>query len=196
MGASVSVRFARNIDANVGYNRDMERFGGVDFWKSRFSFGGNVRTSRRFSFGGNMGSGDQIRFLDNPFLGSGTEFDLNMTLRPFSRLQSEITLDASRLVDPRDDEVVFDVKIWRALTTYQFTGRLLLRNIMEYNTFDGKLLANMLVTYRVSAGTVFFGGYDARYDQGNRINAELFSRRSLLRTNHTVFTKLQYLFRF
>ena len=196
MGASVSVRFARNIDVNVGYDRDMERFGAVDFWKSRLSFGGNVRTSRRFSFGGNMGSGDQIRFVDSPFLGSGTEFDLNMTLRPFSRLQSEITLDSSRLVDPRDDEEVFDVKIWRALTTYQFTDRFLLRNIMEYNTFDGKLLANLLVTYRVSAGTVFFGGYDARYDQANRINAELFSRRSLLRTNHTVFTKLQYLFRF
>lgn len=196
MGASVSVRFARNIDVNVGYDRDMERFGGVDFWKSRLSFGGNVRTSRRFSFGGNMGSGDQIRFVDNPFLGSGTEFDLNMTLRPFSRLQSEITLDSSRLVDSRDDEEVFDVKIWRALTTYQFTDRFLLRNIMEYNTFDRKLLANLLVTYRVNAGTVFFGGYDARYDQGNRINAELFSRRSLLRTNHTVFTKLQYLFRF
>ena len=196
MGASVSVRFARNIDVNVGYDRDMERFRGVDFWKSRLSFGGNVRTSRRFSFGGNMGSGDQIRFVDNPFLGSGTEFDLNMTLRPFSRLQSEITLDSSRLVDSRDDEEVFDVKIWRALTTYQFTDRFLLRNIMEYNTFDRKLLANLLVTYRVNAGTVFFGGYDARYDQGNRINAELFSRRSLLRTNHTVFTKLQYLFRF
>ena len=103
MGASVSVRFARNIDANAGIQQRHGTVwgGGVDFWKSRFSFGGNVRTSRRFSFGGNMGSGDQIRFLDNPFLGSGTEFDLNMTLRPFSRLQSEITLDASRLVDPR-----------------------------------------------------------------------------------------------
>ena len=196
MGASVSVRFARNIDVNAGYNRDMERFGGIDFWKNRLSLGGNVRTSRRLSFGGNLNTGDQIRFVDNPFLGSGTQYNLNMTLRPFSRLQSEITLNTSRLVDPRDDTEVFDVKIWRTLTTYQFTERLLLRNIMEYNTFDGKLLANLLVTYRVSAGTVFFGGYDARYDQGQLVNEQLFQSRSLLRTNHTVFTKLQYLFRF
>ena len=196
MGASVSVRFARNIDVNAGYNRDMERFGGIDFWKNGLSLGGNVRTSRRLSFGGTMNAGDQIRFVDNPFLGSGTRYNLNMTLRPFSRLQSEITLNTSRLVDPRDDTEVFDVKIWRTLTTYQFTERLLLRNIMEYNTFDRKLLANLLVTYRVSAGTVFFGGYDARYDQGQLVNEQLFRSRSLLRTNHTVFTKLQYLFRF
>ena len=198
MGANVSVRFARNIDVNAGYTRDMERFGGVDFWKSRLTFGGNVRTSRRLSFGGNFGTGDQVRFVDNPFLGSGTEFDLNVTLRPFSRLQSEITLDTSRLVDPRADAdvEVFDVKIWRALTTYQFTERLLLRNIMEHNTFDRKLLTNLLVTYRVSAGTVFFAGYDARFDQARLINEGLFLTRRLLRTNHTVFTKLQYLFRF
>ena len=198
MGATVSVQFARNIDVNAGYNRDMERFGGVDFWKSGFTFGGNVRTSRRVSFGGNFGAGDQIRFIENPFLGSGREFDLNMTLRPFSRLQSEFTLDTSRLVDSRADvdEEVFDVKIWRALTTYQFTERLLFRNILEYNTFDRKLLANLLGTYRVSAGTVFFVGYDARFDQTRLLNEDLLLTRHLLRTNHTVFTKLQYLFRF
>ena len=50
--------------------------------------------------------------------------------------------------------------------------------------------------HRVNAGTVVYGGYDARYDQGNLINADFFPSRSSLRTNHTVFTKLQYLLRF
>lgn len=195
-GTSVNAQFAKNIDVNASVNRDMERYGGVDFDKTRYSFGGNVRTSRRISFGGAFDKGDQVRFVATPFLGSGTEFDLNMTLRPFSRLQSELTLDTSRLVDLRNDGEIFDVKIWRAFTTYQFTGRLLFRNIMEYNTFDRKLLANVLFTYRVSAGTVFFAGYDARYDQGNRIDERLFPSSSLLRTNHTFFTKLQYLFRY
>jgi len=39
-------------------------------------------------------------------------------------------------------------------------------------------------------------GCDARHDQGNRINAEFFSSRSFLRTNHAVFTKFQQLFGF
>jgi len=45
------------------------------------------------------------------------------------------------------------------------------------------------------AGTVFFAGYDARYDQGNRLDTQLFSTSRFLRTNHAIFTKLQYLFR-
>ena len=120
-----------------------------------------------------------------------------MTLRPTSRLQSEVTLDTSRFIDVRGgvEGEVFDVRIWRAFTTYQFTSRLLLRNIMEYNSFDRRLLANILGTYRVNAGTVFFAGYDARYDQGNRFDKQLFPGNRLLRTNHAIFMKLQYLFR-
>ena len=197
MGVSLDARFARNIDFNASFNRDMERFREIDFWKTRYTIGGNVRTSRRISFGGRIDTGDQVYFVDNPFLGSGIEFDLNMTLRPSSRLQSEITLGTSRFIDRRSgaDEEIFDVKIWRAFTTYQFTARLLLRNIMEYNSFDKRLLANVLGTYRVNAGTVFFVGYDARYDQGNRFDAALFPDSRLLRTNHAIFTKLQFLFR-
>ena len=198
MGLSIDARLARSIDFNASADREMERFREIDFWKTRYTLGGNVRTSRRISFGGEINSGDQIYFVDDPYLGTGTEFQLNMTLRPTSRLQSEVTLDTSRFIDMRGgiEEEIFDVKIWRAFTTYQFTSRLLLRNIMEYNTFDKRLLANILGTYRVNAGTVFFAGYDARYDQGNRFDEQLFPDNRLLRTNHAIFTKLQYLFRF
>ena len=197
MGLSLDARFARNIDFNASANSEMERFREIDFWKTRFTVGGNVRTSRRISFGGEIDTGDQVLFEDNPFLGSGTDFQINMTLRPTSRLQSEVTLDTSRFIDMRSgiEEEIFDVKIWRAFTTYQFTSRLLVRNIMEYNTFDKRLLANILGTYRVNAGTVFFAGYDARYDQGDRFDGQLFPNNRLLRTNHAIFMKLQYLFR-
>ena len=64
---------------------------------------------------------------------------------------------------------MFDVKIFRALSTYQFTDRLLFRNIMEFNTFARTVGTNLLLTYRVNSGTVFFIGYDDRYQQGNLI---------------------------
>ena len=196
MGAGLSFAFAKNIRLDAGYDRDVERFGDIDFWKSRYSVGGGVDTSRRLSVGGFVRWGDQIQFSNNPFLGSGSNAALFVTLRPFSRLQSEITMNASRLVDPRSATEMFDVEIWRAFTTYQFTDRLLLRNIMEYNTFDRKLLGNVLFTYRVNAGTVFFVGYDARYDDGSRFDELLFTSSRLIRTNHAFFTKLQYLFRY
>ena len=192
----LDAQFAKNINVNANINRDMERYRGINFWKTRFNLGGSVNTSRRFALGGFYWMGDQIRYVEDPFLGADTNLNMFINVRPFSRLQSEINLNTSRFIDVRTDAKVFDVKIFRTRTTYQFTDRLLLRNITEYNTFDKTLGGNLLVTYRVNAGTVFFVGYDDHYRQGRMIDEAVFPTTRLLRTNRAVFTKLQYLFRY
>ena len=129
--------FARSISAGAGIECSLERFAGINFWKTRFTWTANVATSRRITLGGNVSWGDQI-FFDkvDPFLGRGTEVGLVVFLRPIARLQSQINIDISRLMDLRNGDVeVFDTKLFRALTTYQFTERLLLRNITDFNTF-------------------------------------------------------------
>ena len=192
------LQFAKNIFILTGANRDLERFGGIDFWKTRLFLGGSVNTSRRISVGGYFTQGDQVRYLSDPFLGRGGNSSLYITLRPFTRLQSQINVTTSRLVDPRLEIAtnVFDVKLYRAQTTYQFSDRLLARNITEYNSFDKTLGLNLLVTYRVNAGTVFYLGYDDRYKQGRLISETLFPTTGYERTNRAFFTKLQYLFRY
>jgi hypothetical protein len=196
MSAGLNMQFAHNINLNTNYNRDMERYGGIDFWKTRYSLNGRIGTSRRISIGGGFNNGDQIRFVTNPFLGTSGGYDLSVDLRPFSRLQSSINLDTTRFVDPRADAEVFDVQIFRSLTTYQFSDRFLVRNILEYNTFDKTVLANLLLTYRVNAGTVFYVGYDDHYRQAEKIDPLLFLSTEYWRTNRAIFTKLQYLFRY
>ena len=196
----LNASFVKNIDLNFNVNRDMERFAGINFFKTRYSAGGVVTSSRRISFGGFVNWGDQIRFSETPFLGTGSSANLYMGLRPNSRFRSEWSLSTSRLVDPSTMQDVFDVKIFRALSTYQFTERLLLRNIMEFNTFDRTLGANLLLTYRVNFGTVFFVGYDDRYQQGDLIFDDdadpLFYTTDFERTNRAFFMKISYLFRY
>ena len=191
--------FAGNISAGVGVERSLERFQGIDFWKWRYTTNANVATSRRISVGGRFNWGDQIFFSDRPFLGRGVEAGLDIFFRPVGRLQSQINLDSSRLRDIRGGDVeIFDIKIFRALTTYQFTERMLLRNITEFNTFADTVGVNLLLTYRVNAGTVFFVGYDDRYqqrDQFDQLDNDLFLTRALQRTNRAFFAKLQVLFR-
>lgn len=189
-------QFAKNISFYTNLNRDMERYRDVDFWKSRYSFGWTVNTSRRISINGSTWTGDQIRFVDNPYLGSDRQLNLLINVRPLSRLQSEINISTSRFVDVRSDTEVFDVKIFRTRTTYQFTNRLVVRNILEYNTFDKTVGGNVLFTYRVNAGTVFFVGYDDHYRQGRSIDEALYPTSAMMRTNRAIFTKLQYLFRY
>ena len=177
-------------------NRDMERYEGIEFFKTTAFLGGGFAASRRLSAGGFFNWGDQVRYGDDPFLGSGATATLFAAVRPMSRLNADLNFITSRLRNPLTGEQVFNVKIYRALTTYQFTNRLLLRNILEYNAFSGTLAANLLVTYRVNAGTVFFVGYDDHYQQGDLIDSTVFPTTRFEQTNRAIFTKLSYLFRF
>ena len=88
------------------------------------------------------------------------------------------------------------MKLLRTYTTYQFTDRLLVRNILEHDTGNGKVGVNLLVTYRVNAGTVFYAGFDDRLQQGIYLDREQFDNRDLQRHQRAFFTKLQYLFRY
>ena len=205
IGGRLSFQFARNINTYFNVNRDMERYLDIDFWKTRFSLGGNINTSRRVSLSYSYDQGDQIRFVENPFLGADKQLNLVVNVRPFSRLQSEISLNTSRFVDVRTNSEVFDVKILRTRTTYQFTDRLLLRNIIDYDTFDKTKGVNLLATYRVNAGTVFFVGYDDHHgpqreshfhDDEGIVHYHLDPTGRTIRTNQAVFVKLQYLFRY
>ncbi|HUP40060.1 MAG TPA: DUF5916 domain-containing protein [Vicinamibacterales bacterium] len=195
-GLTGSFTFARNITAEAGVTREMERYRGVDFWKTRHSAAISMATSRRLTLTASMNGGDQIRFVADPFLGSTNAWDIAIALRPVSRFQSDFSVAASRFRDPRAGRQEFDVKIPRSLSTYQFTERLLVRNITEHNTLDKTVGENLLLTYRVNAGTVFYLGFDTRYRHTDQINPNVFPTDAYMRTNRAIFTKLQYLFRY
>ena len=206
--AGFNATFARNISMNVELRDEMEHYLGIDFHKRAVSIGGQVNTSRRLSFGGYYRRGDEVKYQENPYLGQGGSGSFFASVRPASRFQSELNLSVSDFIDLRSGgaEPIFDVKILRALSTYQFTDRLLLRNISEYNTFDRKFALNWLFTYRVDAGTAFYVGYDDHYQQADRLygdingdglDEQLFpTLLTMQRTNRAIFTKIQYLFRY
>ncbi len=191
----LNARFARNIGMRGNATREMERYEGIEFFKWRYSLGGDADFSRRFSFGGHWNWGDEIRYGDSPYLGRTYGGSASLTLRPGPRLEANVTGNFSRFIDPATGTRVFDVQLYRARATYQFTERLLLRQIVEYDTYAGKLGVNLLATYRVDAGTVVFAGYDDRAQVGRRFNEERFADDALRRTSRTFFMKVAYLFR-
>lgn len=194
LNGSVNIQFARNISVNTSYSSEMERYRSVDFRKSRLSINGNINASRRISFGGSYNGGDQIRYVESPFLGRSTSINASVGLRLFSRLESQVSLNTSQFTMPTGEQL-YSVRILRASTSVQVTDRLTLRNIIDHNAYDRTFGANLLATYRVDAGTVFFVGYDDRYRQEDRINSALFPSTELRRTNRAIFLKLQYLLR-
>lgn len=188
--------FAQNFQIDGGVRTSMERYGGIAFDKTRYSFGGRSNSSRRISFRGEVSLGDQIRYVVDPFLGRARNLNASMTLRPASRLRTRIDLDTSRLGDPRDGSEVYTVKILRAQTNYQFSDRLMVRNITDFNSYDETVGLNVLFTYRINSGTAFFAGYDDRYQQAETIENYAQPGTGYQPTNRAVFMKLQYLFRY
>ncbi|MBM63659.1 MAG: hypothetical protein CL484_12005 [Acidobacteria bacterium] len=67
---------------------------------------------------------------------------------------------------------------------------------MEHNTLSMKVGNNLLLTYRINAGTAVYLGYDDRFQRGTRIDNTVFPTTALLRTNRAVFAKVAYLFRY
>lgn len=197
VGLGWNTQLSRNINFNVNTDRDMERYNAVDFHKVRYGMGMGVNTSRRVSIGGFTNWGDQIRYVTDPYLGQGRNGNLTLTVRPQSRLQTELNLTTSSFTDTRTNTDEFTIRIYRLLTTYQFTDRLLLRNIVDYNNYDRTLGGNLLLTYRVNAGTAFYLGYDDRYKGADKISTTLYpDDTAYMRTNRAIFAKLQYLFRY
>ena len=187
--------FRNNISLTGTYSRDLERFREIDFQKTKYGMYG-VLSSKNFSLWGGFNGGDGILFGDNPYLGRSTVGNFNVLFRLSSRLRVEVTSIYSHFLNPLDNIEVFDVKIYRSRATFQFTDRFSLRHIMEHNTQAVTLGNNLLLTYRINAGTVMFLGYDDRYQRGTRIDNVLFPMRALQRTNHAIFTKVSYLFRY
>ena len=205
--AGLNFSFTNNIRFDGNVNREMERFGGINFFKTRFRYRWVNSASRRFSFGMGSSGGDQIYYdAERPYLGRDFGWNGFLNLRFVSRWQTRININTNRFVDVTSgDALVFDVNIFRSLTSYQFTDRLVFRNISEYHSFDQRLSLNFLLTYRINSGTVFYVGYDDRYQQGDLIQRDVngdgiddryFPTTSMLRTNRALFTKLQYLFRY
>ena len=206
-GAGLNFAFVNSSFVATNLDRELERYQGIDFVKTRFRVFGRTDASRRIGLTVEYRRGDQVLFdPDNPYLGHETGVSAIVNLRPIPRLTSAINVDTNRFTDPRRGGAeVFEVRILRALTTWQFTGRLRVRNISEYNTFDRTFDLNVLLTYRVNAGTVFYAGYDDHYQQADRIDwnaerdelaASRFYAAGRRRTNRAVFLKFQYLFRY
>ncbi|MDA1094944.1 MAG: DUF5916 domain-containing protein [Acidobacteria bacterium] len=191
----VSMSFQRNISLNGTVSRDLERFNEIDFQKTGYGLFGVIST-QRVSLVGGFNVGDGVLFSDSPFLGRTTSGNFLLSARATSRLRAEVTGIFSQFVDPRNNSEIFDIKIFRTRSTYQFTNRLLVRHILEYNTRSVTFGNNILLTYRINAGTVGFLGYDDRFRQGSLIDAFQFTSSALQRTNRAVFAKVSYLFRY
>ena len=103
--AGLNFSFANNIRFDGNVSREMERFGGIDFSKTRYRYMGVISASRAYSFGVGADGGDQIFFdPDSPYLGRDKGWNLFFNVRAFpagSRVSSSTRTASSTCATPR-----------------------------------------------------------------------------------------------
>ena len=140
-----------------------------------------------------------------------TRADVEFTLRPTGRLRIANTYLLTRLSDREKGGRIFTNQIARSQWNYQFTRRLTLRAILQYDTthadptrtrlettknFNGDLL----LTYLVNPWTALFVGYTSNYQNldlnedplGNTLTR---TDDDFLNDSRQFFVKFSYLFR-
>lgn len=140
----------------------------------------------------NLGvSGEVGKFIYRsliPVLGKGYTITSELDLEPFSRLKTSFTWTTAKLSDLQDSTEFFKGNIVRNITTFQFTKRIFLRNIVQYNTFSKTFSFYPLLNYKFNAFTMFCAGMTQDLLNYNQQDYKFKT------SGYQYFVKLQYLF--
>lgn len=139
------------------------------------------------SFSGSAGK--YIRRTEVPELGKGYNLETGLSLEPTSWLKTSFSWSTARLESIASGDEFYNGHIFRNITTVQFTRKLFIRAIGQYNTFDNAFNIYPLVSYKFNAFTMFCAGMTQDYQEYNLDEGNMYRT-----TGHQYFVKLQYLF--
>jgi len=175
---------------NISYMAvNRERFRNVFFTeinRTEFNIMSTPLKGLRFSLNGEAG-----RFIYRtltPVLGKGYTITSEIDLEPISRLKTSFTWTTAKLNDLMDNTEFYYGNIFRNITTFQFSKRLFLRNILQYNTFSKSFSEYPLLSYKFNAFTMFCAGMTQDLQNYNQQDY------TFKTTGYQYFVKLQYLF--
>ena len=158
----------------------------------------NTYFSEFISGGIDVTLGDFIYRGDSTFVGYGHELSLNASVKFSSQFVLETTYEWDRLAEYRGGPEKFDGYILRNKATYQFTRRLFLRLLTQYNSFDDRMEIDPLISYKINPFTVFYAGSTIDFmpcSNSCAMNFEMFRLRGWTKTDRQFFVKFQYFIR-
>ena len=146
-----------------------------------------------------------------PMLANLTHGELTMTIRPLTKLEVDNTYLLERLTSREGGASIFDNHIIRSKWNWQFSPRLGIRTIFQYNTIlpseeltslqpVKQFNADFLVSYIVNPWTALYVGYNSDQQNVNLIptstGSELLRTNRFLNDGRQFFVKVSYYFGF
>lgn len=174
-----------------------EIFAGQRFDLSGFGFQGSSQITKKVFmslFFRNTGS----IFYDpeNPFQGYGNRLGSSVQFQPIEKLSFVLSLTYVDFFRKTDKEKLYDYTIIRSLNTFQINKYLFLRGIVEYNSFNERLTADLLASFTYIPGTVFHIGYGSAMEKLEWTGQDYIGSDRFMETKRGFFFKFSYLWRF
>lgn len=169
---------------------NQERFRDVLFrGVSRSQFMAETTPLKGVSVSFSGSAGKYIRRTATPEPGRGYNLSTELSLEPVSWLKTSFSWSTARLESTSGGDEFYNGHIFRNVTTLQFTRKLFIRGIGEYNTFTNSFSIYPLVSYKFNAFTMFCAGMTKDYLEYDLDESNMYRT-----TGHQYFVKLQYLF--
>jgi hypothetical protein len=178
------------------YNYIKEYWQGQAFILNQFAVEAAVRLNKWMKIGGNYSYGQRIFYQGIPaFKGKGSVGDFYLDLQPSEKFNQFFVFSHSDLSSA--GKKIYDVNILYSRTTYQFNKYFFLRCMIQYDSFQKRMLTDFLASFTLIPGTVLHVGYGGLYESRKwRDGTWLYRQGDLLHFKRSFFAKVSYLWRF
>ena len=195
---AVRGNFTRNGSVRVDVIKQREAWAGQEFDQTLYRLQASAQLMKWLYLSGQVRTGDTLYYdAAAPFVGPSAAQSLTVTFQPSARFAENLSFQRVTFDRPGGGERVYDVRIVNSKTTYQFTSRLAARGIVQYDSSQRRVLSDILASYEVRPGTVFYAGYGALFEKRDyRDNQWVAREGDYLTTTRGLFIKASYLHRF
>ncbi|NIO87700.1 MAG: hypothetical protein GTN53_44390 [Candidatus Aminicenantes bacterium] len=180
----------------LNYRYIKENWEGQEFNLNRFIVNGGIRLNKWLKIDGYYSYGERIYYQGAPpFKGKGSVGAVNVELQPGEKINQLFSFTHSDLSG--QGEEVYDVNILYSRTTYQFSKYFFLRAVIQYESFQKRLLTDLLASFTLIPGTVLHVGYGGLYENRKwQDNQWIYREGEMINTKRSFFAKVSYLWRF
>lgn len=186
----------RNSSVQFGCQYATEVFLDEKFKTSGLRIRTRSQFTKQFFFDLSYNYGKKIRYISNPYQGSGSDASATVTYLPSEKLHLSLSLIYSDFFRDSDSAKEYDYTIIRSRNTYQVNKYLFFRGIFEYNSFHKRLMTDFLASFTYIPGTVIHIGYGSLYEKIKWEESGYRDSNRFLETKRGFFFKASYLWRF
>lgn len=178
------------------YQYVREYWQGLRFDTDLIYVSGAIRLTNWLQFSGNFGWREGIYYYAAPaFLGTGYFGAFDINFQPNDKFTLNLNLTHSDL--SREGQELYDVNILYSKATYQFSKYFFLRALVQYNSYQKRMLTDFLASFTLIPGTVLHIGYGGIYEKRTWLDDQwMLLQGDLYNIKRSFFAKVSYLWRF